>query len=67
MPAHPPYLIEPIWQQFSAPLPEREVDHPQGCHRPRIPDLGIELALPGGQRHGVQWQIHVQGVIPLNW
>ena len=38
MPALPPYLIEPIWQQFAALLPEREVDHPLGCHRPRIPD-----------------------------
>jgi transposase len=38
MPAVPPYIIEPIWQQFSALLPEREVDHPLGCHRPRVPD-----------------------------
>jgi transposase len=38
VPALPPYLIEPIWQQFCALLPEREVDHPLGCHRPRIPD-----------------------------
>jgi len=38
VPALPPYIIEPIWQQFSALLPEREVDHPLGCHRPRIPD-----------------------------
>jgi transposase len=38
VPAIPPYLIEPIWQQFAALLPEREVDHPLGCHRPRIPD-----------------------------
>ena len=38
MPALPPYLIEPIWQQFSALLPEREVNNPLGCHRPRIPD-----------------------------
>jgi transposase len=36
VPALPPYLIEPIWQQFSALLPEREVNHPLGCHRPRI-------------------------------
>jgi hypothetical protein len=36
--ALPPYIFEPIWQQFSALLPEREVDHPLGCHRPRIPD-----------------------------
>jgi transposase len=38
VPALPPYLIEPIWRQFSALLPEREVSHPLGCHRPRIPD-----------------------------
>ena len=38
MPALPPYLIEPIWQQFSVLLPKREVNHPLGCHRPRIPD-----------------------------
>jgi transposase len=38
VPALPPYLIEPIWQQFSALLPERKVHHPLGCHRPRIPD-----------------------------
>src|ERR671914_1666731 len=38
VPALPPYLIEPIWQQLEALLPEREVDHPLGCHRPRIPD-----------------------------
>jgi transposase len=38
VPALPPYLIEPIWQQLEALLPEREVSHPLGCHRPRIPD-----------------------------
>jgi transposase len=38
VPALPPYIFEPIWQQFSALLPEREVNHPLGCHRPRIPD-----------------------------
>ncbi len=38
MPALPPYIIEPIWEQFTALLPEREVDHPLGCHRSRIPD-----------------------------
>jgi transposase len=38
VPALPPYIIEPIWQQFAALLPERAVDHPLGCHRPRIPD-----------------------------
>ena len=38
MPALQPYLIEPIWEQFCALLPERNVDHPLGCHRTRIPD-----------------------------
>jgi hypothetical protein len=38
MPAVPPYIIEPVWQQFEALLPERKTDHPFGCHRPRIPD-----------------------------
>ena len=38
MPALQPYIIEPIWEQFSALLPEREVHHPLGCHRSRIPD-----------------------------
>ena len=38
MPAIPPYIIEPIWEQFRALLPERAVLHPLGCHRSRIPD-----------------------------
>ena len=38
MPALPPYIIEPIFEQFSALLPQREDNHPLGCHRPRIPD-----------------------------
>ena len=41
MPAIPPYIIEPIWEQFTALLPEREVHHPLGCHRSRIPDRVI--------------------------
>jgi hypothetical protein len=38
VPAIRSYFTEPIWEQFSALLPDREVDHPLGCHRPRIPD-----------------------------
>jgi transposase len=38
VPALEPYLIEPIWQQFKALLPERRTDHPLGCHRSRIPE-----------------------------
>jgi len=41
VPALEPYLIEPIFEQFSALLPERESSHPLGCHRPRIPDRVI--------------------------
>jgi transposase len=38
MPALQPYIIEPIWEQFEALLPERRTNHPLGCHKPRIPD-----------------------------
>jgi transposase len=38
VPALPQYIIEPIWEQFTALLPERKADHPLGCHRPRVPD-----------------------------
>jgi transposase len=38
VPAIQPYIIEPIWEQFAALLPERKTDHPLGCHRTRIPD-----------------------------
>jgi transposase len=38
VPALQPYIIEPIWDQFEALLPERRTNHPLGCHRPRVPD-----------------------------
>jgi transposase len=38
VPALPSSVIEPLWDQFAALLPERDVAHPLGCHRPRIPD-----------------------------
>ena len=41
MPAVPPYIIEPVWEQFRALLPERQTNHPLGCHRTRIPDRVI--------------------------
>lgn len=37
----PVSVVEPVWDQFSALLPERPsvaADHPLGCHRRRIPD-----------------------------
>lgn len=41
MPALPSCLIDPIWDQFSALLPDRQETHPLGCHNPRIPDRVI--------------------------
>ena len=38
VPALPSSVIDPIWDQFAALLPDRDVVHPLGCHRPRIPD-----------------------------
>jgi transposase len=41
VPAIPSWLLDPLWDQFSALLPERPVyapSHPLGCHRPRIGD-----------------------------
>lgn len=38
MPALPSFIMDPLWDQFHALLPPREVCHPLGCHRPRIPD-----------------------------
>jgi transposase len=38
VPALPSCVIDPLWDQFAALLPERKVAHPLGCHRPRIPD-----------------------------
>ncbi len=31
MPALQPYIIEPIWEQFSALLPERKTHHPRSA------------------------------------
>jgi transposase len=38
VPALPSSILEPLWVQVSALLPARQVSHPLGCHRPRIPD-----------------------------
>ena len=41
MPAIPSWLLEPLWDQFAAMLPDRAVydpSHPLGCHKPRIGD-----------------------------
>jgi transposase len=41
MPALPSSILEPLWLQFAALLPTRQVHHPLGCHRRRIPDRVI--------------------------
>jgi transposase len=41
MPALPSSILEPLWLQFAALLPTRQVHHPLGCHRPRVPDRVI--------------------------
>jgi transposase len=41
MPTLPPYIIEPISEQVRTLLPDRDVTHPLGCHRPRICDRVI--------------------------
>ena len=38
VPALPSSILEPLWVQVAALLPTRQVAHPLGCHRPRIPD-----------------------------
>ena len=38
MPAVPSCFLDPLWVQFSALLPPRQVSHLLGCHRPRVPD-----------------------------
>ena len=38
MPALPSFIIEPLWEQFAALIPEHVDTHPLGCHNPRIPD-----------------------------
>ncbi len=34
----PSSILEALWVQVAALLPTRQVHHPLGCHRPRIPD-----------------------------
>lgn len=38
MPALPSFIIEPLWEQFAALIPEHIDNHPLGCHNPRIPE-----------------------------
>lgn len=58
MPALPAYLVEPIWEQFCDLLPAKEVEHPLGCHRPRISDRVVFDKLIQGLVFGcAYWRI----------
>lgn len=41
MPVLPSCLLEPLWDQFKALLPEHVDTHPLGCHNPRVPDRTV--------------------------
>ena len=55
MPVLPVCLVEPLWVQFSALLPEHPVvspTHPLGCHRRRIPDRVVFEQVIAALVHG---------------
>ena len=55
MPAVPVSLLEPVWQQFAALLPDRPpvaASHPLGCHRPRVPDRVVFEHVVAALVHG---------------
>jgi hypothetical protein len=55
VPAVPVSLLDPVWEQFAALLPERPLvapSHPLGCHRPRIPDRVVFEHVVAALVHG---------------
>ena len=51
----PVCLMEPLWDQFSAPVPERPLvspTHPLGCHRQRIADRVVFEQVIAAPVHG---------------
>jgi transposase len=59
VPALPSWLIDPLWDQFTALLPDRdEFDptHPLGCHRRRTPDRIVFDKLLQVLRFGCSYQ-----------
>lgn len=59
MPALPAWLIEPLWVQFAALVPQRPVfdpAHPLGCHRRRIGDRVVFDKLVQVLRFGCSYQ-----------
>jgi transposase len=59
VPAIPSWLLELLWDQFAALLPDRPVydpAHPLGCHRPRISDRVIFEKLIQVLRFGCSYE-----------
>src|SRR5258706_1305550 len=55
VPAIPSSLLEPVWVEFAALLPQRgefHPEHPLGCHRRRIPDRVVFEHLVAALVHG---------------
>jgi len=55
VPVVPVCLLEPLWEQFAALLPERPIvspTHPLGCHRRRIPDRVVFEHVVAALVHG---------------
>ncbi len=55
MPLVPVCLMEPVWEQFAALLPDHPdvaPTHPLGCHRPRIPDRVVFDHIVAALVHG---------------
>ena len=55
MPVVPVGLLEPLWEQFAALLPERpdfSPAHPLGCHRRRVPDRVVFERVIAALVHG---------------
>jgi transposase len=55
VPPVPSCLLEPVWSQFAALLPDRpafDPSHPLGCHRRRIPDRVVFEYVVAALVHG---------------
>jgi IS5 family transposase len=55
VPVLPVCLLEPVWEQFAALVPERPAvapSHPLGCHRPRVPDRVVFEHVVAALVHG---------------
>jgi len=63
VPALPPYLIEPIWQQFEALLPEHRTYHPLGCHCSRIPERVLFEKLVRVLIFGCAYERNCRGIL----